>query len=185
MRDQFNDFMLNVDVMNIQFDVDQMCNSAKKMGLDAGDLSEYGFDWKSSKCQEKTCWNPDHIKSYDDLINKSSTFAEKITASGSVAYKKAVCHPVIKQRVAPVVQFFWNLWPFDCFFGWSPISWFLNILFFPCCWCIFIPFYTFITAPWNCFFFIGLLPVFILAGPLICFDNSMFCCICNKVDWVI
>jgi hypothetical protein len=44
------DYLLNIDITKASFDIDLMHEEAQKLGLDFGDLSEYGFDIKSSKC---------------------------------------------------------------------------------------------------------------------------------------
>lgn len=48
---------MNLDLTSMQFDAGALYEEAKKVGIDAGDLAEYGFDLKSSKCGGKTCFN--------------------------------------------------------------------------------------------------------------------------------
>lgn len=78
-----NDYIMNIDIMDTQFDVEGLYEEAKKIGLDAGDLAEYGFDFKSAKCNGKTCFNKKNIKDYDDFVNKSEIFSKKMMSSGS------------------------------------------------------------------------------------------------------
>jgi hypothetical protein len=166
---------MNIDITESQFDIEGLYSEAKKIGLDAGDLAEYGFDFKSAKCNGKTCFNPKNIKDYDDFVNKSSIFSKKMVSSGSSVYKKATCHPFMQKHVVPKVEFIWNMFPLDCFFGFSPLSWSLNALFIPCCWCFFIPFYSAVVLPWNLFCFIGLIgPIALFLYPcLLCNDNGL------------
>ena len=49
-------FVMNVDIQNIQFDAYEMYDQAKKLGLDAGDLEDYGFEPKG-KCSNMGCIN--------------------------------------------------------------------------------------------------------------------------------
>ena len=44
---------------------------ARKLGLDFGDLEEYGFEINSSACGGKTCLRKKHFKDMDDAFMKS------------------------------------------------------------------------------------------------------------------
>lgn len=61
-------FAMNIDISNIQFDPHQMYENAKKLGLDAGDLQEYGFEAKG-KCSNMSCLNRDKIKNFADYLD--------------------------------------------------------------------------------------------------------------------
>lgn len=98
-----NDYIMNIDITDTQFDVEGLYEASKKIGLDAGDLAEYGFDFKSAKCNGKTCFNPKNLKDYDDFVNKSEIFSKKMMKSGSQVYKKASCHPFMQKHVVPKV----------------------------------------------------------------------------------
>ena len=136
-------------------------DEAKKLGLDAGDLSDYGFD-KRPQCGDKKCFNPDKFKKYDEFLNKTEMLGEKIAKSGSAAYKKAMCSPFFKEKVHPKVEFIWAMFPFDCCLGFGPVSLLLNGTFLPFTWCCIIPIYQWIIIPWNIFFTIGLGPLLLL-----------------------
>ena len=87
---------MNVDVTNIQFDVEAIYSEAQKLGLDAGDLMDYGFEY-SPKCGGKKCFNPDKIKDYDNFLNNTQTIGNKLAATGGLAYKKAMCSPFFRE----------------------------------------------------------------------------------------
>lgn len=70
---------MNVNIMNAQFDVDALYEEAQKLGLDAGDLSDYGFDVKSAACGGSTCLRKENFKNYDDFLNKGGKFTNKIS----------------------------------------------------------------------------------------------------------
>ena len=61
-------FVMNIDITNVQFDPHQMYEEAKKLGLDAGDLQEYGFEAKG-KCSNMSCLNRDKIKNFADYLD--------------------------------------------------------------------------------------------------------------------
>ena len=63
------DYVVNVDITNIQFDAVQMYEEARKLGLDAGDLQNYGFDTQS--CNGNLCINRNSFKKLDDALNKN------------------------------------------------------------------------------------------------------------------
>ena len=52
-------YLVNVDITSAQFDVYLVLDQAGKLGLDFGDLQEYGLDVKSAKCGGKTCFDKD------------------------------------------------------------------------------------------------------------------------------
>ena len=69
---------MNIDVKDLQnFDVDYMLEQAEKLGMDFGDIQEFGLDLKSAKCGGKTCFNKDKFKSYDEILNKGGLFGIK------------------------------------------------------------------------------------------------------------
>lgn len=51
------DYIQNIEITSAQFDVDVLVEEASKLGMDFGDLSEYGFDLKNSKCGNKPCFS--------------------------------------------------------------------------------------------------------------------------------
>lgn len=64
---QVNDFVQNVDITNIQFDIVKLYENAQKIGLDAGDLSDYGFQ-KGQKCSGQVCFSEDKIRNFKDAL---------------------------------------------------------------------------------------------------------------------
>ena len=67
------DMVLNVDLRHAQFDVDKFYEEAKKIGIDIGDLSDYGFDPNSSSCGGKTCFRPDQFKNFDEFMSRGNS----------------------------------------------------------------------------------------------------------------
>ena len=161
MASSIRDFVVNVDISNVQFDIDAMYDEAKKLGLDAGDLIEYGFE-KRPQCGDKTCFNPEKIKTYDEMLNKTEMLGDKLARSGSLAYKRAMCSPYFRDNIHPKVQFFWAMFPFDCCMGFGPITLLINTCVFPCTFCCIWPVYEWIVIPWNVFCYIGLGPLLLL-----------------------
>ena len=54
VADTVQNMMMNIDITNIQFDAHAMYEEAQKLGLDAGELEEYGFEAKG-KCSNAAC----------------------------------------------------------------------------------------------------------------------------------
>lgn len=69
------------------------------MGLDAGDLEDYGFDPKSTKCNGCLCMDKKKIKNFDDFYNQGSRLGSNIAQKGSEMMNKARCHPMYKEKV--------------------------------------------------------------------------------------
>ena len=64
------------------------------MGLDAGDLEDYGFDMKSTKCKGCINLNKQKIKNFDDFYNQGNRLGSNIMQKGSEVINKAKCHPI-------------------------------------------------------------------------------------------
>ena len=94
------DYVVNVDITNIQFDAVQMYEEARKLGLDAGDLSEYGFEEKG-KCTNLSCINRDKVKSWSDYFDNMGNFQSRIADKSQQIINQAKCHP--KFRDSPLV----------------------------------------------------------------------------------
>ena len=60
---------MNVDVMSAQFDASKLFEDAQKLGLDIGDLQEYGFDLKGSKCSTNNCSGREFMMGLDERMN--------------------------------------------------------------------------------------------------------------------
>ena len=103
------DYVLNVDVTKAQFDIDIMVDEAQKLGLDLGDLKEYGFNSKA--CSGKNCLNKKNIKWLDKKMKDQ--LGEKMLRQGADLYKRASCHPLMKKHVTPVVELILNRIPFS------------------------------------------------------------------------
>ena len=75
--------IVNVDLSDLQFDVDAIYEQAEKLGINAEDLQEFGFN-KKNICSDKKCSiNFEKFKSYDDFINKTDMLGEKVARAGS------------------------------------------------------------------------------------------------------
>ena len=57
MGQDISNYLVNLDLSSAQFDMDLMLEQADKLGMDLGDLQEYGLDYKSAKCGGKTCFD--------------------------------------------------------------------------------------------------------------------------------
>lgn len=68
--DNLNEFVLNFNVNELQFDVEELYAKAQELGLDAGDLSEYGYDSKDSKCPGGKCVSKPHMRGIDYFLNQ-------------------------------------------------------------------------------------------------------------------
>ena len=58
-------YLVNIDMTNTQCEVDTLLEQAEKLGMDFGDLEEYGLDVKSGACGGKTCLDREKFKRYD------------------------------------------------------------------------------------------------------------------------
>lgn len=67
------EMVLNIDLRDAQFDIDKLYEEAQKIGVDVGDLSDYGFDPNSPSCGGKTCFRPDQFKNIDDLMSRGNS----------------------------------------------------------------------------------------------------------------
>ena len=55
IAETFQDYVMNINVLEAQFDPALMLDEANKLGLDFGDLKDYGYDPKNSKCAQNAC----------------------------------------------------------------------------------------------------------------------------------
>ena len=140
---------MNVDITNLQFDTYQQYEEAQKLGLDAGDLEDYGFEPKG-KCSNAACIDKEKIKNFAEYVDNMGRFQTKIAEKGDELMQKAQCHPTIKN--SPTVQFIQNMCPIPFLLcGLNPC---INLILVPCCPCIQIPWDLYITVPWNNIFWI-------------------------------
>ena len=92
------DFVTNIAIDANQFDLEKLYGEAQKLGLDLGDLEEYGFD----------------LKNYRHKIDNYEEFREKVLVIGEKGYKsvsdkisqdyaKARCNPMVEKYLHPYV----------------------------------------------------------------------------------
>ena len=48
---------MNINLANAQYDLEQIYTEAQKIGIDVGDMAEYGFEAGTGKCAGKYCLN--------------------------------------------------------------------------------------------------------------------------------
>ena len=150
-----------------QFDILRIYGEAQKLGLDIGDLNQYGFDFVR---MEPT------VESYDELHFKLHLFFENVfmmfASQIGMHYQTALCHPAFKKHVAPRVQLFWDIWPINKLFLWyADLIDCIIICCVPCSCCCVLPIKYCCIVPsnlccecclWNpilCIFYITLLPL--------------------------
>ena len=78
MANDLSDYVMNVDMSVAQFDIDLIVEEAQKLGVDFGDLQDYGFEYKSLSCGGKTCIRKQNFKDLNDWFNKTSMFTDKM-----------------------------------------------------------------------------------------------------------
>ena len=86
-------FLVNIDLSDSQFKVDTLVEQAEKLGMDFGDLQEFGLEVNSSSCPGSTCFNKQSFKNYDQILNHGARFGVKLGEQGAKLYKRASeCH---------------------------------------------------------------------------------------------
>ena len=90
---KISDSITNINLGNAQYDLEEIYTEAQKIGIDVGDLVEYGFETGTNKCPGKYCLNKQSIKDFDDYMNKLTTFGTKLKDSSIYAFRRASCHP--------------------------------------------------------------------------------------------
>ena len=113
------------------------------MGLDMGDLEEYGFDSRGA-CGG-VC-SPFVFDSYEDYLVKARLFTDRLFSQVSKQFELSSCHPYVKENV-PRVQYVWELFPLNYLLG--PWRWLLDCVAFPLLFWVWILWLPFITLPWN------------------------------------
>ena len=146
-----------------------MIKVASDIGFDASDIELLGENLDRSKFMANVMQlNADRMKNLDRLYRN-----EPIGIKGQEAYDKIKCHPMMKDTVRPIVQYFWVIWPFnylclECFpyfellMCCNPCG--------PCLWCFYVPF-IYLILPWNYFWEILLSPIVIFCFP--CYFGSL------------
>ena len=87
---------MNIDMTNLQFDAHAMYEEARKLGLDAGELEDYGFE-KKGRCSNNACINRDKVKNMAQFFDNMSRFENNISDKAEKIMNKAKCHPVYKE----------------------------------------------------------------------------------------
>ena len=80
------------------------------MGLDLGDLEEYGFS-KTAQCGKSFC-APDS----DKFQKNAGQLIDRFADSMKNQYEVAMCHPVLAPY-RPRVEIIWNYWPLSFIFS--------------------------------------------------------------------
>ena len=84
------DYIVNVDLTKAQFDSSMLFEQANRLGMDFGDLQEYGFETKSSSCEgASSCITKDSFKDLDDVLNKKNMFTNKLFIEATDLYRRA------------------------------------------------------------------------------------------------
>ena len=96
MADSVHNYVMNVDITNAQFDMVSLYEEAQKLGLDIGDLKDYGFDPKNPLCDKNSCSPKDFITDIDSRLKASKKIREAVVKKGADMLNKAKCHPAIK-----------------------------------------------------------------------------------------
>ena len=92
------DFVTNIAIEANQFDLEKLYDEAQKLGLDLGDLEEYGFDLKNMS---------HNIDNYEEFREKILSIGDKgfslVRNKVSSDYAKARCHPMVEKYLHPYV----------------------------------------------------------------------------------
>ena len=130
-------YIVNVDLTKAQFDVDLLFEEAGRLGMDFGDLQEYGFETNGPNCNG-TCISKNSFKNFDDALNKNNQFTERFLNEATGLYRRAQCHDGFRKTVTPKVQSVFSTFPFSCF-TW-PFAWAIDIPLCCCCCCLECPY---------------------------------------------
>ena len=133
-----------------------MYTEAQKIGLDVGDIVEYGFQEATSgsgaTCSAKYCLDRTKFKDFNDMFDRANLFGQRLKDSSVYAFRRARCSPEFEKTVTPKVQWIWQLFPLNILF-YNPLTFWLTIpadlLSAICCWCLWIPFQVLVVMPWN------------------------------------
>ena len=146
-------------------------DEALKLGIDLGDLQDYGFDKNSKKIS---------FDNYDDFVNKVSNLRYNFLMSlGKVYADKVACNPFVQNNIHPNVQYIWDFFPLNYFLGdWVIIA---DVILFPFCWLLWI-FTLAFSLPWNIVCYSIVIPIIILAVvmmPCTIYCACMIQCCCG------
>ena len=153
-----------------------MMAAASELGFDGEDFETLDQDLNESKCNVAgSCSiNTKKIKSWDKMFN-DATIVKNVA-------NRLKCHPYIKDKDVPRVEFIWNVWPFYLVFNFCPTKW-TDFLLLSCnpitpiLWCFCIPF-TIIMIPFYAWITLFLAPICYMCSPvwmLVTFFTYVFC----------
>lgn len=130
-------------MVNAQYDLEEIYTEAQKIGIDVGEMVEYGFEAGTGVCSQKYCLNKKAFKDLDEVVSKAEKFGTKLKDSSITAYRKARdCHPFFKEQVTPKVEWIWQLFPLNIL-AYNPFCFLLTQMCdlggLLCCWCCWIP----------------------------------------------
>ena len=90
---KISESITNINLDHAQHDLELIYTEAQKIGIDVGELVEYGFETGTNNCGAKYCLNKQAIKDFDDVMTKAGRFGTKLRDSSVYALRKARCHP--------------------------------------------------------------------------------------------
>ena len=136
------------------------------MGLDMGDLEEFGYKKKGA------CGNlclPFNSETWEEYQAKARLFNQRLSLLIQKQMEVAQCHPVVKQMM-PKVQYVWQLFPLNYLLG--PWEWLFDAVAFPLGWWLLPFWYIGLTIPWNVIAYSIVIPII---GAMICCFPCAFC----------
>ena len=129
------DKLIEINLEDAQFDIKKMYEEAQKVGLDIGDLQEYGFDYEQKEFGYESY--QDRVKAVENVL---TGLTKVVKNKVSDDWEKAQCNPLVRKHVTPVVQWLQLYFPVWYILGWwtFPITCVLSPLLvctFPCAIC--------------------------------------------------
>ena len=73
--------MLNIDLTNSQFSLQQLYEDSKKLGLDLEDLEQHGFDSHALNCVKTGCKKMDKAMSIEEMVGYNSEVLKKLSST--------------------------------------------------------------------------------------------------------
>ena len=87
------EYVAEITIEGNQYDPAKLWEEAQKMGLEMGDLEEYGFT-RSSLCGNGLC-APNLTR--EEFVKKQNMAIDRFIASMQKQYEVAMCHPYVAQ----------------------------------------------------------------------------------------
>jgi len=69
---------MNLDLSNAQYNLESIYTQAQKIGIDVGDMIEYGFESKSGSCGQKYCIDKQQFKDLDQMFERPKQFRQRL-----------------------------------------------------------------------------------------------------------